>query len=101
MKLSSTDVQKQLPSLPGWKFEHDALTQQFTFAGFPEAITFVTRLAFDAEAHDHHPDLTINYRRVTVSWSTHDQGGVTEKDVRGARVSTTMAQAIAGLKVDV
>jgi 4a-hydroxytetrahydrobiopterin dehydratase len=41
----------------------------------------------DAEAADHHPDITINYRRVTLSWSTHDEGGLTAKDIAGARMA--------------
>ena len=49
------------------------------------AIAFVTRLAFEAEAHDHHPDMLVSFRNVTVTWSTHSAGGVTEKDVSGAR----------------
>ena len=72
----------------------DALTRQFTFKGFPDAIAFVTRLAFDAEAADHHPDLQVSYKRVTVTWSTHDEGGVTEKDFEGARQANAVAAAL-------
>ena len=50
-----------------------------------DAIAFVTRLAFDAEAADHHPDILINYKRVTLTFSTHSAGGLTEKDFAGAR----------------
>lgn len=89
-------------TLPGWKLNAagDGLVRQFTFAGFPEAIAFVTRLAFDAQEQDHHPDLLISYKRVTVTWSTHSAGGITDKDVRGARVSSAIARVIARLKVD-
>ncbi len=69
------------------------LVRQFTFDGFPEAVAFVTRLVAPAEAADHHPDVTINYRRVTVSYSTHSEGGVTEKDVEGATVADRAADA--------
>jgi 4a-hydroxytetrahydrobiopterin dehydratase len=51
------------------------------------------RLAFDAEAADHHPDLLVSYKRVTVTWSTHSEGGVTEKDVAGARQADVIARA--------
>ena len=71
----------------------NALVRQFTFRGFPDAIAFVTRLAFDAEANDHHPDLAVSYKRVTVTWSTHSEGGVTEKDVAGARQADAIARA--------
>lgn len=75
----------------GWSLQGDALVRKFTFASFPDAIAFVTRLGFEAEAHDHHPDLHIDYKRVTVSWSTHSDGGVTEKDFAGARQSDMIA----------
>jgi len=69
-----------------------ALVRQYTFASFPDAIAFATRLAFDAEAADHHPDLLISYRHVTVTWSTHSEGGVTELDLAGARASDAAAR---------
>jgi len=93
MKLSSDDITARLKSRPGWRFENNALTRQFTLASFPDAIAFVTRLAFDAEANDHHPDLTVNYKRVTVTWSTHSDGGVTGKDFAGAELSDRIARA--------
>jgi 4a-hydroxytetrahydrobiopterin dehydratase len=85
MKLESQDIESRLRELPGWALDGNAIAKQFTFASFPDAIAFVTRLAFAAETADHHPDLLISYRRVTVRWSTHSEGGVTEKDVAGAR----------------
>lgn len=51
---------------------------------FPDAIAFATRLGFYAESVNHHPDILISYRTVTVTWSTHDAGGVTEKDEAAA-----------------
>ena len=93
MKLSSEDIAARLSDLPGWALRENALVRQFTFPGFPDAVAFVTRLAFDAEAHDHHPDLVVNFKRVTVMWSTHSEGGVTEKDVAGARQADAIARA--------
>ncbi len=93
MKLSSQDIAARLESLPGWAFTDKALVRQFTFKGFPDAVAFVTRLAFDAEAADHHPDLLVNFKRVTVTFSTHSEGGVTEKDVAGARQADAIARA--------
>ena len=84
MKLSPSDVDARLGSVPGWKFEGTARRRQFVFASFADAIAFVTRLAFEAEATDHHPDLFINFRRVTVTWTTHSDDGVTDKDFAGA-----------------
>jgi 4a-hydroxytetrahydrobiopterin dehydratase len=93
MKLTAAEIDQALQALPGWTRQGDAVTRQFTFASFRDAIAFVTRLAFEAEAADHHPDLAINYKRVTVTWSTHDEGGVTRKDVDGA----TATNGVAGL----
>lgn len=92
MKLADNDIDDRLRGLSGWSRKGDGITRLFTFKGFPDAIAFVTRLAFDAEAADHHPDLQVSYRKVTVTWSTHDQGGVTEKDFEGARQSDTIAK---------
>jgi len=91
MKLSADVIDARLRTLPGWSRNGETLTRQFTFQGFPDAIAFVTRLAFDAEAADHHPDLAISYKRVTVTWTSHDAGGVTEKDFAGVTQSDTIA----------
>jgi len=85
--LTDQQIADALTTLPGWTREGDALRREFTFASFPDAVRFVTRLVPHAEAADHHPDLTINYRRVTVLYSTHSDGGITEKDVAGARMT--------------
>ena len=89
--LSRADVDAALRDLPGWHFAGNALVKEFTFAGFPEAVAFVTRLVPGSEAADHHPDLTVSYRRVTVSFTTHSEGGVTAKDLAGARLADSCA----------
>ena len=85
--LSRGQIEERLRALDGWRLERDAIVKQFTFAGFPEAVAFVTRLVPGAEAADHHPDITINYKRVTLSYSTHSEGGLTEKDFDGAQMA--------------
>jgi 4a-hydroxytetrahydrobiopterin dehydratase len=90
--LDRSRVQQQLQSLPGWTLEGAAITKQFTFAGFPEAVAFVTRLVPEAEAADHHPDIQINYRRVTLRYSTHSEGGLTQKDFDGAAMADRVAK---------
>ena len=86
--LSSDEIDRRLASqLPGWSRTAAGITRQFTFAGFPEAVAFVGRLVPGAELADHHPDITINYRRVTLVYSTHSEGGVTEKDFAGAAMA--------------
>lgn len=91
MPLTTAEIQARLADCPGWALRDDGLEKTMTFESFPDAIAFVTRLAFDAEAADHHPDLTINYRRVHVRWSTHSDNGVTEKDFRGVRHTEAIA----------
>ena len=62
-------------------------------SSFPSAIAFVDRLAPEAERVDHHPDILINYKRVTLTYSTHSEGGLTEKDFAGAAVADRLAQS--------
>jgi 4a-hydroxytetrahydrobiopterin dehydratase len=90
--LSKAEIDEQLKTLNGWTLDGKAILKQFTFTGFPEAVAFVNRLVPDAERADHHPDITINYRRVTLSWSTHDEGGLTSKDIAGAKMADRHAQ---------
>jgi len=89
--LTNDQIVDGLKTLPGWTREGDAIRKQFTFGSFPEAVAYVQRLVPGAEAADHHPDLTINYRRVTVVYSTHSEGGVTDKDLAGARTADALA----------
>jgi 4a-hydroxytetrahydrobiopterin dehydratase len=93
MKLSRSDAEQRLKFLNGWTLEGDAIRKQFTFAGFPEAIAFVNRLAPAAEAADHHPDILINYKRVTLTYSTHSESGLTDKDFAGAAAADKLAAA--------
>ncbi|HKI92480.1 MAG TPA: 4a-hydroxytetrahydrobiopterin dehydratase [Gaiellaceae bacterium] len=64
----------------GWQEKDDALVRELELASFPAAIDFVVRLGALAEAENHHPDIDIRYRRVTVRWTTHSAGGVTDRD---------------------
>ena len=92
-KLSLTDAEQRLKSLKGWRLEGNQISKQFTFAGFPEAIAFVDSLVPGAEAADHHPDIQINYKRVTLNYSTHSEGGLTDKDFAGAAMADRAADA--------
>ena len=84
-RLTDAEIQERLGTVDGWALEGNAIRKQYTLGGFPDAIAFVARLAFDAEAADHHPDILINYKRVTLTFSTHSDGGLTDKDFDGAR----------------
>jgi 4a-hydroxytetrahydrobiopterin dehydratase len=63
-----------------WSEADGALERTFEFASFPDAIAFVNRLAELAEGENHHPDIAVSYRTVTVRWTTHSAGGVTDRD---------------------
>jgi 4a-hydroxytetrahydrobiopterin dehydratase len=79
-KLTTEAVQVALKKLPGWSLKDGAIGKQYTWPSFPDAIKFVNRVAELAEQADHHPDILINYRRVTLTLSTHSEGGITQKD---------------------
>ena len=80
--LDLAEIATALAALPGWAREGDALAKTFKFGSFREAMSFMVRVSFEAEAMDHHPDWTNVYNRVVVRLNTHDAGGkVTAKDV--------------------
>jgi 4a-hydroxytetrahydrobiopterin dehydratase len=87
MKLNDASIQDWLDGRTGWTREGDALVKTFRFPSFRDAIVFVNRLATLADDHEHHPDIDIRYVRVRVRLSTHDAGGITDKD-------TAMAERI-------
>ncbi|ABQ29990.1 MULTISPECIES: 4a-hydroxytetrahydrobiopterin dehydratase [Acidiphilium] len=78
--------------LPEWSLakDRDAIERRFAFADFSEAFAFMTRVALLAEKHDHHPEWSNVYNRVTILLSTHDAGGLSARDIR-------LAEAIDGL----
>jgi 4a-hydroxytetrahydrobiopterin dehydratase len=79
-KLPPEEIKNRLTGLAGWQLADNAIKKQFKFNDFMSAVAFVNRVANAAEAADHHPDIVINYTRVTMSLSTHSAGGITEKD---------------------
>jgi len=75
----------------GWSEVDAALEREFSFDGFREAIAFVDRVADLAEAENHHPDVDIRFKRVTLRWSTHSAGGITDRDRELAARSAALA----------
>lgn len=78
--LSTTELSQSLSSLPGWKESDGALEQSFEFKDFVAAMHFVNSVAEAAEQAGHHPDIDIRYNKVHLTLSSHDSGGVTERD---------------------
>jgi 4a-hydroxytetrahydrobiopterin dehydratase len=85
--LPHADVKQRMSGLSGWTLDGDAIRKQYTFKDFPAAIAFVNRLAPEVQAVDHHPDILVNYKRVTLTFSTHSEGGLTAKDFEGAAIA--------------
>lgn len=79
--LSEDEIRTRLEGLAGWEVADGAITKDYRFDTFPQAIAFVVAVAFAAESANHHPDLDIRYSRVHIALSTHSEGGVTGKDV--------------------
>lgn len=82
-KLSHVAREAALASLGDWRHDPqaDAITRQFKFKDFSEAFAFMTRVALLAEKAGHHPDWSNVYNKVSISLSTHDAGGLSEKDI--------------------
>lgn len=84
--LSDDQIQSQLSTLDGWERDGDRLVKTFSFGSFREAISFIVRVSFVCEAHNHHPELSNVYGSVTLAFTTHDEGNaITTMDVTVAR----------------
>lgn len=84
--LSPPEIERALAELPGWTLEGDALAKSFRFGTFREAMSFLVRCSYEAEALDHHPDWSNVYNRVSIRLQTHAAGGkVTLRDIELAR----------------
>ncbi len=72
--------------MKGWREENGCLKKTFVFKDFVESLSFVVKVGMVAERIGHHPDITINYNKVSLSLTTHDAGGITEKDHELAKI---------------
>jgi 4a-hydroxytetrahydrobiopterin dehydratase len=89
--LSANEAQSRLGKLPGWQIEANELVRTFQFQDFRQALSFVNKVGEAAEKAGHHPDIDIRYNRVRLSLTTHDAGGLTEKDFDLAGRATGLA----------
>lgn len=83
---SEEEIQDKLANFEGWEYQDNALHTAFEFENFKEAFTIMTRIAFEAERLQHHPDWTNVYNKLHITLSTHDAGGVTDADFEFAGV---------------
>jgi len=81
-KLSEQDIQAKLLRFPDWEYYDNALHGAFEFDNFKDCFSAMSRIAFECEAQNHHPDWSNVYNVLTISLSTHDAGGVTHKDFK-------------------
>jgi 4a-hydroxytetrahydrobiopterin dehydratase len=92
IKLESATVDAWLAAHAGWeRAGSDAIARRFGFPDFAAALGFVVRLGCYAEKRDHHPDLELGWGRVRVVWSTHDAGGVSQRDLDAAEATDELA----------
>ncbi len=82
---SDAEIQGALAELPGWRRDGKAIAKSFDLKGFKAAMAFTGTVGELAERADHHPDILIQFSRVTLTLSSHDKGGVTDRDLRLAR----------------
>lgn len=79
-KLTDDELQRALDQMHGWSLENEQIAKTYEFGSYVDGLVFAVACGRIAEKRDHHPDLTITWRKVKVSLSTHDAGGITEKD---------------------
>ena len=84
--LSIKEIYERLEELNGWELTGNEITKEFNFNNFKEAMEFVQKVAEEAEREQHHPDILVRYNKVTISLTTHDEGGVTYKDFKLAKI---------------
>ena len=92
-RLSDLEIQRALGSLSGWSRRGTVLTKTYAWPTFARGIEFVNQVARAADAANHHPDIDIRYSKVTCTLSTHDAGGITEKDLELAAEIERLAEA--------
>ena len=85
MRLTDTEIDTALATLPGWTRNGDGIERSYRFKDFVEAFAFMTRVALLAEKADHHPEWSNVWNKVEVRLTTHDEGGITGKDTALAR----------------
>jgi len=89
-KLSDEQIKEKLKELQGWQLVNGKLHKEFQFKDFNQAFGFMTRAALHAEKMDHHPEWFNVYNKLKVDLMTHDAGGITENDVKLAKILNSL-----------
>lgn len=79
--LNVIQINKQLTNLPGWALENNSIVKEWVFKDFTAALQFINLIGEIAEKHNHHPELFNVYSKVKLCFNTHDEGGITQKDI--------------------
>lgn len=95
-KFTETQIEEALKAVPEWSLVGEAIQRTYTFRDFLVSMQFVSRVAIEAEAVQHHPDILIRYSRVTLTLATHDAGGITGKDFDLATKADAFAAELPG-----
>jgi 4a-hydroxytetrahydrobiopterin dehydratase len=94
LPLTHEQVQLLLPALPGWETTGKEISKIYPFKNYYETMAFVNALAFISHHEDHHPDLTVEYNKCTVRYSSHEVGGLSENDfICAAKAETLITPA--------
>lgn len=80
-RLSDLEIQRALGGLPGWSRRGEVLTKTFTLKTFSDVMTLVSKIAEQAERMNHHPDMDIRFNKLVCTLSSHDAGGITQRDL--------------------
>lgn len=92
-KLTEEEIRKRLGNMTGWKYSTGAIEKTFIFTNFKEAFSMMTRIAFECETQNHHPDWSNVYSSLNIRLNTHDSGGVTDKDFK---LAETVEEIVSG-----
>lgn len=84
-KMNDSEIRKALKELQGWSLKKGSITKSFKFKDFKETFSIMTRIAFECEAQNHHPNWENVYNTLNISLNTHDADGVTQKDIQLAQ----------------
>jgi 4a-hydroxytetrahydrobiopterin dehydratase len=80
--LNMDEINKHLTKLPGWSLKKNAIEREWVFKDFKEALRFINKIGQIAENHNHHPEIYNVYSKVKLRFNTHDEGGITLKDIK-------------------